>query len=601
MKRNPTLFESSFSARCLSIHLYRAQPIFKSIIVRQISNIRGSQSTGAPFLIVVTLLIVFYIIFLPPSDRQALLENNVVPGSGSTGGSSSNSGQNSNTNPDVVFEQTFKGPGPMERQTKTQYEHDIPSFTLVGKTESSVLTTTNSFVVERTTFSEQPYTHNFIITNPANLRNVILTFKTQATGGVLTVYLNNNQIYSQEIIGSQSPVIQINENQISDINYISFTVSSPGLAFWAKNQYQISDLRIQSDIVDSSGLSSSDAVDIRAVEVQNLRSARLRFEPDCIEQSGKIAITVNNKEVYNKIPDCNNINYVNLPKDVLRESDNTVAFSANDGKYVFDRVQIQTFLYDTNGVTYYFDLDKKLFNRVIDQDAICGEIDGACPAGCSEDVDKDCCHVAYADSYWCEVPTQLTSDRCVGNIDATIFNRCPSGYKDDNDDLPEDFDGDGICGNNDDDICPAACSQYYDKDCCFASGANYFCEVMPVGGVANICRVDLTDDQKAFCPTRYEDEDGSSVASTYKPSGLTEKESELTNEYLATAEFFFVDDENYHTAELVINGYTTNVDTRSDRVLKDISRFVLQDSNYIQIVPKSDFSLVSVTITVEKR
>jgi len=570
--------------------------------VSRINNTGTSQSTGAPFLIVITLLIVFYIIFLPPADRAALLDNNVVPG-GSTGSSGSNTGSSSGskTNSDIVFEEVFKGPGPMTRETRTQYEHDIASFTLAGNTQATVLTTANSFVVERTTFSDLAHTHNFVVSNPQNIRNALLTFKTQATGGILTIYLNNNRIYSQEIVGSQSQIVQINENQLLDVNYISFTVSSPGLAFWSKNQYQITDLRIQSDVLDIQGLASSDYFDVRAVELQNLRSARLRFEPDCVDQPGTISIMLNNKEIYSKIPDCGNINYVTIPRDTLRENQNTISFSANSGKYLFDRVQVQTFLYESVGVTYYFDLKKELFNRIVSKDAVCGEIDGACPAGCSEDVDKDCCHVAYADSYWCEVPTQLTSDRCVGSIDATIFARCPSGYKDNRGNLPRNFNGNGICGNNDDGVCPAGCSQYYDKDCCFASSGNYFCDAMPVGGVTNICRIDLTEDQKAFCPTRYEAKTGGKIATTFRSSAITERNSQLNSQYLATAEFFFVDDSKFHTAELIINGYTTNIDTRNDRAIKDISQFVQEGSNYIQIVPKSDFSLVSVTLTVEKR
>ncbi|HLP79940.1 MAG TPA: hypothetical protein VK158_04860 [Acidobacteriota bacterium] len=561
------------------------------------------SGTGAPFLIVLTILIVFYVIFLPPAEREALLNDGTVPGTGGTGspGGTGGTGTTSGSGK-TIYEQTFKGPGPMDRLTRLEYSHEISAFTLSGEYEATVIAEANQFRVERSVFTSTPYTMDFTA-DPMNLKDVILTFtvlQPQQASGSLLILLNGKQAFSGTISQFNSGQIKVPSSYLDDVNTLSVSVSSPGLAFWHKNAYEIADLRLQADAIDRQGLASIDSFDVSDVELDNLRSAKLRFLPTCSGDVDPLTVVLNNRTIFSKVPDCGLINIVSIPSDLLEAHDNNVSFRTTGGAYSIDRAAVQTTLDEDRGATFFFELDEDWFVFSVEQDAICGEIDGACPVGCAADVDKDCCFVEYDTPYWCELPTQYQSDRCVGFVDTNTAGRCLSGYEDEDGDIHEDFEE--TCGDNNDDLCPAGCSIYHDKDCCFAGPIDsYWCEDLPVGGVANICKNELSVDEYGFCPSGYESEEDGRLSSTYRRSSTEERLADLDDKYRVTAEFIFVDDDEDHAAELVVNGYKTNIDTNDDRYVRDISEFVVDHSNYIQVIPKTDFSLVTVRVKVERR
>lgn len=566
------------------------------------------SGTGAPFVVVLALLVVFYVIFLPPADREALLNNDVTPGTGGSSGSN-NGGSGSYSNPTfgsaTVFEQTFKGPGKLVREPRTDYAHDISTTTLRGAYQATVLLTANDFVVTRSAFASHAATFSFALDNPADVKNALLTFgvSNYATAdGILTAVFNGVEVFSGRFSQFNSAPISLDAAPLREVNTLTLYVSAPGLAFWRTNEYDITGIKVQADVIARDGLEAQDVFTIDAVELQHLRTARLRFIPTCGPDSGKVTIMIGNQTVFSKIPDCGSANYITVPKESLELGQNVISFMADYGVYQLDRIQIQTFLDSDQGVSYFFDLNDKWFVTKNVKDPLCGESDGKCPAGCSQDVDRDCCFTSYEESYWCETPTQVTADRCVGYVDLITAGRCPSSYKDRSGDVADSFSDANVCGDNNDNVCPSGCSIYYDQDCCLTEGVgNYFCEQQTVGGLSNACKLSLATEEYGLCPNGYLQRDGGRLSTTYRFGSLAARESQIDSDYLATVEFIFVDDSRDHTAQLLINGDKTNIDTRSDRIIKDISNYVEADSNYIQIIPQTDFSLVRVTVKVEKR
>jgi hypothetical protein len=559
---------------------------------------RRPQSSAAPFLVVVTLVVIFYIIFLQPEDRVALLGNGTTTGV--------KSGTGTSTTPSTIDRATikefvFKGPGELSYQPSTSYEHTIPSFYFRGDYQAMVLLEENPFFVSSSMFSSKTKQAQFSAPNPNNLRNVILTFSAPQTAeSNVIITLNGKEVYSGQITAYNNQPVRISPSDLTLLNNISIKTTSPGLAFWESNAYQFSTFKITAEYIDTDGLLSVHKIDIRPNEIQNLQTARLRFDPRCNDASvQRIIIKHNGEEIYNAIPDCGVPNTVPIPRKVLQTGTNTIAFESLGGTYLVDQVRVITQLETDKGVTYFFDMPKEYFTNTVKTENVCGETDGKCPYGCSEDVDADCCFAEYTNAYWCTTPTRLSGDRCVGTVTQFNIDRCASGYQDKFGRVPDEFEG--MCGDDNDNFCPLGCSGVYDKDCCLAQGENnYWCPTLPIGGLAAICKTELTQSECQLCQGGYKG-NSNNPSCPYDSRNPVVEETQLSNDYRVFVEFYVVDNGQLQSAELNINGQKTSFDTRTHFAERDITTFMKDNSNFIQIIPKTNMNLVEVRVKLKRR
>ena len=562
------------------------------------------QLSAAPFLIILTLIFVFYVILLQPDDRAALLAGSggdiTLPSAGGNQPTTGSDNTNYRGGTFSLEEFVFEGPGRISEQSRDEYDHKLTPFNFRGEFAGTRLVSENDFFLKASLFNSDSREITFYVEDVNAIRDVVLTFGAPIRDGILTVELNGATIYSGYVSTFNVNPIMLSEQGLDFENKLTFSVNSPGLAFWKANQFQISQLSITANKLDAGGLTAKQTVDLRPVEIQQLQSAKIRFNPDCNGQNvAKLHIEVNSVEIYQSIPDCGVINTVPVPRSSLSVGANTIYFESEGGTYLVDQIELQTNLDEDDGVTFYFDLDEDYFDSIIESDPVCGEVDGICPSDCSENVDKDCCFVEYTGASWCDVPTTLSGDRCVGRVSSFNFDRCPSGYEDESGNVDDDYEG--TCGDDDDNFCPSGCSQLYDKDCCLVEDSDAFwCDDLPTGGVSNICKLELSYDDAALCPSGYEGE-GKNPPFNFESRRAETEERNLDEDLRVIAEFYFVDDEEKHEAQLNINGYLTSFDTRKHFVEKDISDFVRDNNNYIQLLPRSDMSLVEVRITLKER
>ncbi|MFT4313365.1 MAG: hypothetical protein ACMXYA_03070 [Candidatus Woesearchaeota archaeon] len=328
--------------------------------------------TGAPFIIVLTFLIVFYILFLPPADRAALLDNDVIPGTGGTGTPTHTTRSSS-----AEFEEIFPGPGPVSAQTRTEYEHILGSFTLRGEFNARVIESYDDFSLYTTVFSQNVQTRTFHIDDLRFTENVLLTFNVPQAEGHLEVYLNGFEILSAQITSYNVGPILLRNQHLSHTNELEFRVSSPGLQFWQRNEYVIESLRIVGDIIDPERLRSTQSFDLRPVEVQQFQSAQLRFIPECQQlDASRLFISVNNNTIYSSLPDCGTVNIIPIPRNSVREGENTLTFETSDGAYTIDVVRVRTQLDQDEGVTHFFELDTDFFTSSSANASIKSEYEG---------------------------------------------------------------------------------------------------------------------------------------------------------------------------------------------------------------------------------
>jgi hypothetical protein len=547
-----------------------------------------AQTTGAAALVgVVALVLLVYIILIPASDRDSLLgittPTEVTP---------------SEPEMDIIEDFTFSGPGRVE-SVEGNREILLPSVNLRTRINSKIFLEDNAFYVANSFFgNEVKKVLGFSIEDLSKVDNLRMSFLTKKSLGILKITINGFDLYQNNIETVNIEPIKIDKSLLRNNNVLEISVNSPGILFWKRNEYIIDDFKVYGDFVETSQQTSMTSFDIKSSEFRFLKRTRLRFYPACDQTTvGSLYIKMNGGEVYNQIPDCNMLNIYDIPITTLYSGINALEFGTYADTYLIDRVSVEIDVSESDDLVYYFDLDKSLFNVKTTARHICGEIDDVCPSGCGANYDRDCCFLEYTNAYWCAVPTDNINDRCVGRVDESNVNRCPSGYEDKNGRIHPDFKG--ICGDNHDSVCPEGCSMYYDKDCCLELGY-FWCKDLPTTGVAGICVPTVTQDSCAFCPSGYVGKDFNPKCDKIESRTDFADEVELKPSYDVEFIMRFINDGSRKRGVIRVNNYEMSFDTYDSEFVQKIDRFVLDGNNYVQILPGNTFELVNVKIDVKK-
>ncbi|MFT4325946.1 MAG: hypothetical protein ACMXYK_00410 [Candidatus Woesearchaeota archaeon] len=542
-----------------------------------------AQAGAAVVVGVMALLLVIYIVFIPISSSQT------TPSRRQTGAAF--------LERDNEF--IFEGPGLVE-SARGGREIMLPAINLRTRIESRIFLESNVFYVSNS-FFEGPRTHEtfFSVRNVDAVESMFISFIGKERTGVLRVTFNNVTVFENRMDSLNIPPIRIDPSLIREHNTISFSVSGVGLSFWRRHEYFIENFRVFGDVVELTQQSSLVNFELRQLEREGLERMRLRFTPHCSQtQVGRLHISVNNGLVYSQVPDCNILNIFDIPVSYVYSGINAIEFKTDRDSYLIDGISVESSVNDAQNLLYFFDIDRSLFRTTVESQAVCGEIDGVCPHGCSADNDKDCCFMEYQNAYWCSVPTQNENDRCVGRVDASNFDRCPSGYEDRRGRPPEGFEG--LCGDNTDGVCPFGCSPFHDKDCCLEMDY-YWCADMTTTGVSGMCVPVVTQESCAFCPSGYQSNTGRVSCEAEVSRNPIFEERTLKSDYMAELELRFVDDGRRKTGTVRINEFETAFDTAAPVFTRDISRFVMEGNNYVQILPQNQFNLVNIRVAVTER
>lgn len=549
-----------------------------------------SGSNSGIVVIILTVLIVLYILFLPPADREALLQGTGTPGSinpGTSGGAGSAAlrGQ-------LVLKENV---GDIEYQSKDEKTYDMPTFTISTDTQSKAIKQKSASYIKTSAFQEMKDSMTFDI-DPELYKNLILSFNVQESEGRLTIRLNNQIVYSGELSPGSSPPIYLDQYNLENTNILEFSVSGPGIAFWRYNYYSLNDLKIFAEVKDVSSSDATQVIDISQAEHNKIDKATLRYLPVCKEANLRnFRVLVNNQVLFRGIPDCNVQNYVIVPKNNLYTGNNQFSFSIDQGSVMIDRLMLDTDLKEPEYPVYYFELDEDLFINK-EKDEVCGDADGYCPRGCEEDEDVDCCFDRSV-NYWCDVETSNLNNRCVSFINDCDL--CPSGYEDDSGEPPEKCvesinDKEPYCGDDTDGECPAGCSMYYDKDCCYENEDYYWCEDVPRSGISSVCEEEVSEAECDDCPYGYENEDGESP--DCRGATIQEEEDEqLDPDYSIKMRFTFPNTEGKRL-EIFINGRKIGVNTALEKYERNIDEYVKSGTNSIEIRPLEDVTITELRV-----
>ncbi|MBU0461645.1 MAG: hypothetical protein KJ574_03595, partial [Nanoarchaeota archaeon] len=149
---------------------------------------KGQTPTGsqaATLIVLITLLIIFYLLFIPPDIRDQILE-----------GDEENISETSTTTNKTLLLET---PGTLEEMEEKDVEHLINAVYLFATEEAKVLERTPALSVKNSWFTKKSANLTFRIEEKKRVENVLLSFLAEDRKGILTIKFNGVEIYSGEL------------------------------------------------------------------------------------------------------------------------------------------------------------------------------------------------------------------------------------------------------------------------------------------------------------------------------------------------------------------------------------------------------------------
>jgi len=320
---------------------------------------KKAQRVSAHTLVgLILLLIIFYIVFLPPGEREDLLEGN----------ESDSDEDNGEGDEEAVLLREF--PGTLSYLSKKDVEKTIPNVFLIETTNSKELERFNAFRVRNGVFDKKSKTIEFEIEDLKNTDNVKLSFSVKTHKGMLIIKLNDNIIYENEIATLNIGPIELKKSYLKENNALEFSVSGVGIKFWRTNEYNFDDIKIIGDITDVSRQKSENVFTLTNEEYQNIDETTLKFIPYCSSERnvGVLDVLINNRKVYSAVPVCDDLVKQEFSTGVLDSGENNIVFSSSRGSYSIEQIELDIELKEAKSLLYYFEINESIYEDIEDEE-----------------------------------------------------------------------------------------------------------------------------------------------------------------------------------------------------------------------------------------
>ncbi|MBN1644507.1 hypothetical protein JW851_00505 [Candidatus Woesearchaeota archaeon] len=298
---------------------------------------------------IITLLIIFYIILIPPSERQKLLADETYI-----------SGEPEN----IILQEYIGRISSIEEDSQ---KHLVPNIYLKEITESTILAQENSFMIKKG-ITTQYKTINFVLEDPEYVDNVLISFNTPQHTGTLKVFFNSYAVFEGQIDTESPQPIHINKNYLEKNNKVELQVH--GLGVPAKI-YAFENFRIIGDLTNVKKQEASHLITITSSEYNNLESAYLDYMPICNQKDiGVLEVSLNNRELVSGMPNCNSLARTDLYSDDLQEGRNEISFRLLSGTINIEQIRLKTFLKTEQGWSRYFYITEQQYSGIQDGSAM---------------------------------------------------------------------------------------------------------------------------------------------------------------------------------------------------------------------------------------
>lgn len=321
---------------------------------------KGQAAAAAVLIAIMAGVIIMFVVLISPADRESLLNNGALA-------TQNEDGTYSTTSADILLEEF---PGRVDYLQLNEVEHSLASIRIYTGEESSVLAEKFSIYAKNGVFSDEDAFFTFRLDDLKNLDNVLLTFGIRSVSGNLQILWNGEEIFNRGVGLDETPVIPVPKNLLRQSNEVTFSVSSPGAAFWKSNFVELSGIQVVGEVTELSLQSAQNTFLISETEYNNVESLELHFQPDCaIETVGKLTVKVNSIPIYSGVPDCGlSLIPIEFSSDIIQEGENSLEFFTDRGQYELFHIKVISNLEEIEYPTYYFELSHEEFLDIEDGD-----------------------------------------------------------------------------------------------------------------------------------------------------------------------------------------------------------------------------------------
>lgn len=307
-----------------------------------------SGGSAATLIGIITIMLIFYILFLPPAERESLLSDANITETGEV----------------IQKEILLKAPiGKIDFVGENEFDHYLPNIYLHESRAADILTNINPFKIKKTIYKTDRKEHTFRIADPANTQNAFLSIAAPKHDGILNIEFNGLDLFEGEIRQTNPPPIPIRTDYLKETNTIAFQVEGFGIP---AKEYEFSEAKIVGDVLDVSRLAAKSTIPIGNSEYNNMKRAWIDFYPLCDQFTvGVMDILINNKKIFTGVPECESLNRKDLYKEDLNPGKNEIEILLSSGSASVEQIRIKTILDETKSFMDYFNVNSKMYNQIL--------------------------------------------------------------------------------------------------------------------------------------------------------------------------------------------------------------------------------------------
>lgn len=305
---------------------------------------------AALLILIITLALVGYILFVPSDIRKELLgeENATINKTLPLGFVDTN----------LLLKENI---GRLDVAKTNEKTITIPNFKLVETKQDQIIASTGSFTVRKTLLSEESKIVTLSLPE-GSVENTYLSFQAPTKKGILTIKLNNKLVYEGRLSDSIAS-IPLPQEALTKTSQLEFSASG---GFLEDKNYQIDDLKILGSVKEESTLTVTNPFRMSPEELSNFESGALTYHLSCdSKNTGVLNIMLNKNSLFSSIPNCDDVNKIELFKEYFEEGKNTLIFREAKGNTDFDNVKLNLKLSKTKSFIQYFEVNDDLYSDVV--------------------------------------------------------------------------------------------------------------------------------------------------------------------------------------------------------------------------------------------
>jgi hypothetical protein len=315
-------------------------------------------SAAAALIAIIGFLIVLYILFIPPEEREKILEDE-----------DEIDGREAEEISKILLSESPQRLFPAE---KREFEQDFSAVNIYVGEEGMELKKVDSLYIYRTLFTKRKINVSFNVVDLPNIKDALLNFYVEEGKGRLMINLNGKEVFNKKIKKGNIDPIDLVGKLVEGENSLEFEVSSPGLLFFRRNRYSLDEILVTADVLRKDTQESILSFIVDSAEKDNMRKVKLRYLPECVEQNvGPLTISINDELLHSAVPaDCNILaRPIEFLPDKLLVGQNELKFSTTDGWYLIDNIRLTSELKEVIIPVYYFEIEEEDYELVIDDEA----------------------------------------------------------------------------------------------------------------------------------------------------------------------------------------------------------------------------------------